>query len=234
MRWVGIEIGWLRGVPSGTFPPRETGTQLVRQRSRSYANDWAFFFRRSITSHARGLTDTSAMPSGAARHFCEPVMLRSTPHSSVRTSSPAIDDTVSSMTSASTERAIFATSAAGYVVPVDVSLCTSVMALGRTRLASRARRSTSRRAPHSIGNSVASAPTRLMISRIIRPKTPAPTTSTRSPGSMTETAPASSAVRPDPGITRTSFRVWNTSRRPSVVGSSTPSSNERSYWMAGG
>src|SRR5439155_9986124 len=55
VRWVGIEIGWLRGVPSGTFPPRETGTQLVRQRSRSYANDWAFFFRRSITSHARGL-----------------------------------------------------------------------------------------------------------------------------------------------------------------------------------
>ena len=48
----------------------------------------------------RALTETSAMPSGAARHFCEPVMLRSTPHSSVRTSRPAMDETVSSRKSA--------------------------------------------------------------------------------------------------------------------------------------
>src|SRR5881397_203418 len=33
-----------------------------------------------MASQARGLTETSPMPSGAARHFCEPVMLRSTPH----------------------------------------------------------------------------------------------------------------------------------------------------------
>src|SRR5262249_12244889 len=114
------------------------------------------------------------------------------------------------------------------------SLCTSVIAFGRTRSASRARRSRSRRPPHSTGNSVASAPTRSMISRISRPNTPAPTTSTRSPGSITDSAPASSAVRPEPGMTSTSFLVWNTSRRASVVGSSTPSSNERSYWIAGG
>ena len=66
-----------------------------------------------MARQARGLTDTRAMPSGAARHFCEPVMLRSTPHSSVRTSRPAMDDTVSSMKSAPTERATPATSAAG-------------------------------------------------------------------------------------------------------------------------
>src|SRR5436853_492205 len=39
-------------------------------------------------------------------------MLRSTPHSSVRTSRPAMDDTVSSRKSAPTERAILPTSAA--------------------------------------------------------------------------------------------------------------------------
>ncbi len=113
VRCVGIEMGCRRGVPSGILPPRETGTQLSRQRSRSYAYDCAVCLRRSIASQARGLTDTSAMPRGAARHFCEPVMLRSTPHSSVRTSSPAIDDTVSSMKSAPTERASVPTSAAG-------------------------------------------------------------------------------------------------------------------------
>ena len=47
-------------------------------------------------------------------------------------------------------------------------------------------------------------------------------------------APASSAVRPEPGSRITSCRVWNTSRRAKVVGSSTPSSKLRSYWMVGG
>ncbi len=51
---------------------------------------------------------------------------------------------------------------------------------------------------------------------------------------MTETAPASSAVRPEPGIKMTSPFVWNTSRSACVVGSSTPSSKERSYWIVGG
>ena len=69
--------------------------------------------RCSMASQARGLTETSPMPSGAARHFCEPVMLRSTPHSSVRTSIPAMDDTVSRRNSAPTRRAILPTSAAG-------------------------------------------------------------------------------------------------------------------------
>src|SRR3989475_3173812 len=53
-------------------------------------------------------------------------------------------------------------------------------------------------------------------------------------GSMTESAPVSSAVRPEPGIMITSFFVWKTSRRASVVGSSTPSSKLRSYWIDGG
>src|SRR5258706_5691855 len=108
------------------------------------------------------------------------------------------------------------------------------MAFGRTRSASRARRSRSRRAPSSTVNSVKSAPTRLMISRISRPNWPAPTTSTRSPGSITDSAPASSAVRPEPGMSSTSFFVWNTSRSASVVGSSTVSSKPRSYWIAAG
>jgi hypothetical protein len=73
-----------------------------------------------------------------------------------------------------------------------------------------------------------------MISRMRTPNTPAPTTSTRSPGSMTDSAPASSAVRPEPGMMMTSPLVWNTSRSASVVGSRTVSSKPRSYWMAGG
>src|SRR5947199_9820280 len=51
---------------------------------------------------------------------------------------------------------------------------------------------------------------------------------------MSESAPVSSAVRPEPGIMITSFFVWKTSRRASVVGSSTPSSKLRSYWIDGG
>src|SRR3989442_13626130 len=51
---------------------------------------------------------------------------------------------------------------------------------------------------------------------------------------MTESDPVSSAVRPEPGIMITSFFVWKTSRRASVVGSSTPSSKLRSYWIDGG
>src|SRR5438128_1422010 len=131
-------------------------------------------------------------------------------------------------------RAIYSDAAAWKVVPVDVSLWTSVRAFGRMRSASRSRRVRSRRAPHSTGNSVQSASIRFMISRMSTPNWPAPTTSTRSRGSMTESAPASSAVRPEPGIMITSFFVWKTSRRPSVVGSSTSSSKLRSYWIDGG
>ena len=66
-----------------------------------------------MASHAAGLTDTIAMPSGAARHFWEPVMLKSTPHSSVLTSMPARDETVSSMKSAPWRLTTRAMSAAG-------------------------------------------------------------------------------------------------------------------------
>ena len=62
---------------------------------RSYTHEEAFRFRRSIASQAAGFTATIAIPSGAARHFWELVMLMSTPQSSVRTSSPASDETVS-------------------------------------------------------------------------------------------------------------------------------------------
>ena len=66
-----------------------------------------------MASQPAGLIETRAMPSGAARHFWEPVMLKSTPQSSVRTSSPASEDTVSSMNSASCRLASRPTSAAG-------------------------------------------------------------------------------------------------------------------------
>ena len=69
VRWVGIEIGWLRGAPSGTRPPREAGIHASRHRSRSYTQDEALCLRRSMASHAGGVTPTMAMPMGAARHF---------------------------------------------------------------------------------------------------------------------------------------------------------------------
>ena len=95
------------------WPPREVGIQFSFQRRRSYAHELALCLRCSIASHAAGLTDTMAIPSGAARHFCEPVMLKSTPHSSVRTSRPAREDTVSSMKSAPWRFTMRPTSAAG-------------------------------------------------------------------------------------------------------------------------
>ena len=58
-------------------------------------------------------------------------------------------------------------------------------------------------------------------------------TSTRSPGSITDRAPASSAVRPEPGRRTTSFCVWNTWRSARVVGSRISSSKLRSYWIVG-
>ncbi len=33
-----------------------------------------------MRSHARVLTETTARPAGAAKHFCEPMMATSTPH----------------------------------------------------------------------------------------------------------------------------------------------------------
>ena len=61
-----------------------------------------------------------------------------------------------------------------------------------------------------------------MISRISTPNTPATMTTTGSPGSITDSAAASSAVRPEPGMTITSPRGdWKTSRRLSVMGSRT-------------
>ena len=35
VRWVGIETGWRRGLPSGMWPPREAGIQFSFQRRRS-------------------------------------------------------------------------------------------------------------------------------------------------------------------------------------------------------
>src|SRR5262245_10549870 len=85
-----------------------------------------------------------------------------------------------------------------------------------------------------MGNSVTAAPRRDMMSRMSRPNCPATTTSTGSPGSITDAAPASRAVRPEPGRRMTSFCVWKTSRSARVVGSSTPSSKLASYWIVGG
>jgi hypothetical protein len=66
-----------------------------------------------MASHAGGVTPMRAMPRGAARHFCEPVMFRSMPHLSVGTSMPASDDTVSRKKRAPWPFTILATSPAG-------------------------------------------------------------------------------------------------------------------------
>src|SRR4029077_14277450 len=108
-------------------------------------------------------------------------------------------------------------------------------AFGFTRSTSFSSRARSRGRPHSTVCSVTSAPARVMISRMRVPKTPATTTSTRSPGSITEIAEASSAVRPEPGIAMTSPRlVWKMSRRARVTGSRILASKFRSYWMVAG
>src|SRR5262249_33115891 len=89
--------------------------------------------------------------------------------------------------------------------------------------------------PNSTANSVTSAPARVMISRIRRPNWPAITTTTRSPGSITDTAADSRAVRPEPGMTMTSAcEVWNTWRSLRVTGSRISRSKCWSYWMIGG
>src|SRR3990172_1885921 len=214
VRWVGMETGWRRGAPSGILPPRETGIQNSRQRRRSYTHVPAWRVRRSMACQARGLTDTSAIPSGAARHFWEPVMLQSTPQASVLTSSPASEETLSRRNSAPCRRAMAPTASAGYVEPVEVSLWTSVRIFGLTRSTSFSRRPRFRGCPHSTENSVTWAPTRLMISRISPPNCPATMTRTRSPGSTSEIADVSRAVRPEPGMMMTSPSAgWETWRR---------------------
>ena len=52
-----------RGRPGSTAPSSAAGRRRAVRRPA---------LRRSIASQARGLTETSARPSGAARHFCEP------------------------------------------------------------------------------------------------------------------------------------------------------------------
>ena len=121
------------------------------------------------------------------------------------------------------------------MVPVEVSLWTMRDALGRTRSISRV----------ELGEVEGPAPLDGELGHLgadahhdlahrARRTRPATITSTRSPGSITDSAPASSAVRPEPGMTMTSLRgVWKTSRRARVVGSSTFTSKFWSYWMVG-
>jgi hypothetical protein len=58
--------------------------------------------------------------------------------------------------------------------------------------------------------------------------------STRSPGSITDNAPASSAVRPDPGMQQHLVARLEHLAQRQVVGSRTSSSKLRSYWIVGG
>ncbi len=187
-----------------------------------------------MASNARGDTETTASPRGIARHFWEPVMLTSTPHASVWTSSPASDDTVSRRKSAPWRRVISPTAPAGYVTPVEVSLCTRVTSFGRTFATTRSKPSRSIGLPSSTSKAVTAAPTRSMTSFIRLPKTPATTTTTRSPGSMREIDAASSPVRPEPGMAITSPEVWKIWRRSRHAGSRISSSNGGSYWIIAG
>ncbi len=67
------------------------------------------------------------------------------------------------------------------------------------------------------------------------PKTPATMTRVRSPDSTMDSALASSAVLPEPGMVMTSPRsVWNTCLSARLTGSSTFTSKDVSYWMTGG
>ena len=162
-------------------------------------------------------------------------MLQSTPQASVLTSSPASEETLSRKNSAPCRRAMAPTASAGYVEPVEVSLWTSVRIFGLTRSTSFSRRPMFRGCPHSTENSVTWAPTRLMISRISTPNCPATMTRTRSPGSTSEIADVSRAVRPEPGMMMTSpSAVWKTWRRARVVGSRMFRSKFWSYWIMGG
>jgi hypothetical protein len=120
------------------------------------------------------------------------------------------------------------------VRPVEVSLCTSVRIFARAWAIVRSSASRSRARPHSLSKAVTVAPARSMISFMIWPKTPATTTTTRSPGSTSEAAAASSPVRPEPGIATTSPVVWKICRRSRQAGSRISSSNGASYWIIGG
>src|SRR6266508_2260973 len=74
-----------------------------------------------------------------------------------------------------------------------------------------------------------------MISRMRPPNCPATMTTTRSSGSITETAEDSSAVRPEPGMTMISpFTVRKTRRSARVRGSRICTSKCWSYWIIGG
>ena len=113
-------------------------------------------------------------------------------------------------------------------------MCTRVTSFGRTFATIRSRPSRSIGLPSSTSNAVTAAPARSMTSFMRLPKTPATTTTTRSPGSTRETAAASRPVRPDPGMAMTSPEVWNTWRRSRHAGSRISSSNGGSYWIIAG
>ena len=67
--------------------------------------------------------------------------------------------------------------------------------------------------PHPVSSARTSAPQRFAISTLRWPKRPNTGTSTRSPGSMSETSAASIAARAVPSTSSVQrFLVWNTPR----------------------
>ncbi len=88
-------------------------------------------------------TPVSPMPGGSISPFCEPDTVTSTPHSSMRKSTEARPETVSTRNSAGCRAAsiAFLMSAMLDVTPVDVSLWTTQTALISCFLSSRSRAS---------------------------------------------------------------------------------------------
>src|SRR5213592_3685360 len=109
-------------------------------------------------------------------------------------------------------------SSSGCNTPVEVSPWTSATSLVRPPCNAASIASGSMTRPHSAFTGTTSAPQRSAISISSRPKRPHSPTTTRSPGSTSETIAASRPARPvpDTGNAR-SFRVWNAKRQRAMT-----------------
>src|SRR3990170_6653466 len=119
---------------------------------------------------------------------------------------------------ASFARQRFPRSESGCAMVVEVSPCETATSLGRNSRIAFSSTSGGNTVPHGVSSARTSAPQRFAISTFRWPKRPNTGTSTRSPGSISETSAASIAARAVPSTSRVqrSF-VWNTPRYSSAV-----------------
>ena len=166
-----------------------------------------------ITSHSASDSVIGAMPEGPARHFCSAPVTQSICHSSTGSGVPHSDAVASTCSITPWRRHRAPSSDSGCSIVVDVSPWQQASSFGENARISASISARSNTVPHSASITRTCAPTRRAISAFNWPNRPKLATSTRSPGSTSDSITVSIAERAVPSMHNVcAFDVSNTPR----------------------